>query len=52
MALELDAAALRERYGEPVARETFQVRPGLQMTVSLRARPSEFAIIEIPSRAN
>jgi hypothetical protein len=33
MALELDAAALRARYGEPLAGETFQVRPGLVMIV-------------------
>jgi len=34
MALELDAATLRLRYGAPLARETFQVRPGLEMIVN------------------
>jgi hypothetical protein len=34
MALELDATTLRLKYGEPLARETFQVRPGLEMIVN------------------
>jgi hypothetical protein len=34
MALELDAATLRDKYGEPLARETFQVRHDLEMVVS------------------
>jgi len=33
MAAELDASALRAKYGEPLARETFQVRPNLEMAV-------------------
>lgn len=34
MALELDATSLRLKYGEPLVRETFQVRPGLEMIVN------------------
>jgi len=34
MAAEWDASTLRERYGEPLARETFQVRPNLEMVVN------------------
>jgi hypothetical protein len=34
MAAEWDASTLREKYGEPLARETFQVRPDLKMVVS------------------
>jgi hypothetical protein len=34
MAFELDATSLREKYGQPLARETFQVRPGLEMIVN------------------
>jgi hypothetical protein len=34
MALELDATTLRLKYGEPLARETFHIRPGLEMIVN------------------
>lgn len=36
MAIEWDASTLREKYGEPLARETFQVRHDLEMVVSYR----------------
>ncbi len=29
-----DASTLREKYGEPLVRETFQVRPNLEMVVN------------------
>ena len=34
MAAEWDASTLRLKYGEPLARETFQVRPSLEMVVN------------------
>jgi hypothetical protein len=34
MAAEWDDSTLRLKYGEPLARETFQVRPDLEMVVS------------------
>ncbi len=34
MPAEWDASTLREKYGEPLARETFQVRPNLEMVVN------------------
>ena len=33
MPLAFDASTLRLKYGEPLARQTFQVRPGLEMIV-------------------
>jgi hypothetical protein len=33
MTAELDAATLRARYGEPLARETFRVRPNIEIVV-------------------
>ncbi len=34
MAAEWDASTLRVKYGEPLARETFQVRPNLEIVVN------------------
>ena len=34
MAAEWDASTLREKYREPLPRETFQVRPNLEMVVT------------------
>lgn len=34
MAVEWDASILREKYGEPLRRETFQVRHDVEMVVS------------------
>jgi hypothetical protein len=34
MAAEWDASTLRLKYGEPLARETFHVRPDLEMVVN------------------
>ncbi|HSR06758.1 MAG TPA: hypothetical protein VLM42_06380 [Bryobacteraceae bacterium] len=50
MAAEWDASALRERYGEPVARETFQVRPDLEMVVSY-GPARQVCRIELPHTA-
>ncbi len=50
MALELDAATLRLKYGEPLARETFQVRPGLEMIVNY-GPDRKVCKVEVP-RAN
>ena len=47
MAVELDASALREKYGEPFARETFQVRPDLEMIVNY-GPGRKVCTIEIP----
>jgi hypothetical protein len=47
MALELDATALRKKYGEPLARETFQVRPNIQIVVSY-GRSNQVCRIEFP----
>jgi len=33
-AQNIDAAALRAKYGEPIARETFQVRPNIEAIVT------------------
>src|SRR5579862_213900 len=34
---QIDASALRSKYGAPVDRETFTVRPGIEMTVNYGA---------------
>jgi hypothetical protein len=47
MGLELDTIALRKKYGEPVARETFQVRPNIQIVVSY-GRSNQVCRIEFP----
>jgi hypothetical protein len=47
MAIELDATTLREKYGEPLARETFQVRPGLEVIVNY-GPDGQVCKIEIP----
>ena len=48
MAADLDSATLRLKYGEPLARETFQVRPGLEMIVSY-GPDRRVCRIELPS---
>ena len=51
MAAEWDASTLREKYGEPLARETFQVRPNLQIVVNYG--PSRRVCrIELPQTAS
>src|SRR5436190_1530630 len=47
MALELDATTLREKYGEPLGRETFQVRPNIEMVVRY-GRSHQVCTIEFP----
>ena len=47
MALELDAATLRLKYGEPLARETFQVRPGVEMIVNY-GPDRKVCMVEVP----
>lgn len=37
MAVEWDASTLREKYGEPLARETFHIRPDLEVIVNYDA---------------
>jgi hypothetical protein len=50
MAAEWDASTLREKYGEPLARETFQVRPDLEMVVSY-GPARQVCRIELPHTA-
>ena len=51
MAAEWDASTLREKYGEPLARETYQVRPNLEMVV--RYGPArQVCRIELPHTAS
>jgi hypothetical protein len=47
MALELDATALRARYGEPIVKEAFKVRPNLEIMVSYGSS-SQVCRIEFP----
>lgn len=50
MAAEWNASTLREKYGEPLARETFQVRPSIEMLVNYG--PScQVCSIELPQSA-
>ena len=50
MTAEWDASALRAKYGEPVARETFQVRPNLEIVVSY-GPAGQVCRIELPQTA-
>ncbi len=50
MAIELDATTLRTKYGEPLVRETFEVRPGLEAVVTY-GPDRQVCIIEFPVSA-
>ena len=50
MAAGWDASALREKYGEPLAREAFQVRPDLEIVVNYGA-DGQVCRIELPLTA-
>ena len=45
---QIDAASLRSKYGAPIDRETFTVRPGVQMIVDY-GRNKQVCQIQLPS---
>ena len=51
LAQQMDSAALRAKYGEPLAREAFQVRPNLEAIVTYGAA-RQVCRIELPLGRN
>jgi hypothetical protein len=48
---QIDASALRAKYGAPLSRETFTVRPGIEMVVDYSPTANHACRLELPGQA-
>ena len=48
---QVDASALRAKYGAPLNRETFTVRPGIEMIVDYSPTSNQACRLELPGEA-